>query len=176
MKIPPRLRSRLAKVRLLLCDVDGILTDASIYIGGGKEMKRFNIYDGLGLVALRKEGIKVGWVSSRPSEATTDRATELKIDFLVQKKGSKVAAIEALLVQSGFSWQQVCYAGDDIVDVGALQRAGVAISVPNGVAEAKQAADYITHAAGGYGAVREIVELILKSQNKWQAIVASHAA
>ncbi len=147
-----------------------------MYIGGAAEVKRFNIHDGLGLVALRRLGLKVGWVSSRPSAATTRRARELKIDFLRQEKGSKVETVERLLATTGFRWDEVCYVGDDIVDLGVLKRAGVAVSVANGVAEARAAADYVTRASGGHGAVREVVELILKAQDKWSRLVAEHAA
>jgi 3-deoxy-D-manno-octulosonate 8-phosphate phosphatase (KDO 8-P phosphatase) len=170
------LDAALKRIRLFLCDVDGVLTDASVFIGWAQEVKRFNIHDGLGLVALRRLGLKVGWVSSRPSAATTKRARELKIDFLRQEKGSKVAVVERLLAQTGFRWDEVCYVGDDIVDLGVLKRAGVAVSVANGVAEARAAADYVTRASGGHGAVREVVELILKAQDKWSRLVAEHAA
>ena len=170
------LDAALKRIRLLLCDVDGVLTDASVFIGGAEEVKQFNIRDGLGLVALRRQGLKVGWISSRPSPATARRARELKIDFLRQEKGSKVCAVESLLAQTGFRWDEVCYVGDDIVDLGVLKRAGVAVAVANGVAEARAAADYVTRAGGGHGAVREVVELILKAQNKWARIVAEHAA
>jgi 3-deoxy-D-manno-octulosonate 8-phosphate phosphatase (KDO 8-P phosphatase) len=161
----------LKRIRLFLCDVDGVLTDGSVFIGGEQEIKRFNIRDGLGLVRLRGAGLKTGWVSSRPSAATTRRARELKIDFLRQEKGSKVSVVERLLAQTGFRWEEVCYMGDDIVDLGVLKRAGVAVTVANGVAEARAAAHYVTHADGGHGAVREVIELILKAQNKWRRIV-----
>jgi len=170
------LDAALKRIRLLLCDVDGVLTDASVFIGGEREIKPFNIQDGLGLVTLRRHGLKVGWISSRPSTATTRRARELKIDFLRQEKGSKVSVVESLLAQSGFRWTEVCYVGDDIVDLGVLKRAGVAVAVANGVAEAQAAADYVTRAGGGHGAVREVVELILKAQDKWARIVADHSA
>jgi len=165
------LGAALRRVRLFLCDVDGVLTDGSVFIGGREEIKQFSIQDGLGLVKLRRAGFKVGWISSRPSPATTRRARELKIDFLRQEKGSKVSVVERLLAQTGFDWEEVCYMGDDIVDLGVLNRAGVAVAVANGVAEARAAADYITRAGGGHGAVREVVELILKAQNKWRRIV-----
>src|SRR5882724_408144 len=165
-KIAPELRTKLARVKLLLCDVDGVLTDASVLIGGGTELKRFDIQDGLGLVTLRREGIQVGWISSRPSPATTQRAEELKMDFLLQQKDSKVVAIEQLFSKIGLAWGDVCYVGDDIVDLGPLKRAGVAIAVANGVVETKAVADYVTKASGGHGAVREVVELILKAQKK----------
>src|ERR1700689_708190 len=93
-KITDELNARLAKIKLFLCDVDGILTDSSIFIGLSEEIKRFHIRDGLGLVMLREQGIKVGWVSRRPSTATTRRAKELKIDFLEQNKSGKVAVVE----------------------------------------------------------------------------------
>ena len=176
---PPRtasLQSRLRAVRLLLCDVDGVLTDASVFIGGGPEVKRFHIRDGLGLVLLRRKGIKVGWVSARPSAATTRRAEELKIDFLHQEKASKSVAVAAILQQAGLTWAQVCYVGDDIVDLGALRRAGVAVAVANAIAEARAEADYVTRAPGGHGAVREVAELILKAQGHWAGLVAEYLA
>ena len=147
-----------------------------MFICGAGEIKRFNIQDGLGLVALRRQGVKVGWISSRLSPATARRARELKIDFLQQEKGSKVRAVERLLAQTGFGWDEVCYVGDDIVDLGVMQRAGVAVAVANGVAEAHAAADYITRACGGHGAVREVAELILQAQGKWACVVAESAA
>ena len=170
------LAAALKRVRLLLCDVDGVLTDATVFMGGEREVKRFNIRDGLGLTAWRRQGLKVGWISSRPSPATARRAKELKIDFLRQQKGSKVCAVERLLAQSGFRWDEVCYVGDDIVDLGALKRAGVAVAVANAAAEAQAAADYVTRAGGGRGAVREVVELILKAQNKWERVVVEYTA
>lgn len=172
----PALRSRLRGVKLLLCDVDGVLTDGTVLIGEGIEAKSFSIQDGMGLGLLRRAGIRVGWISGRPSPATTLRATELKVDFLHQAKGGKVAAIEAILRRTGLSWSEVCYVGDDVIDVGALKRSGVAVAVRNGVAEAKAAADYVTRAAGGHGAVREVVELILKAQGRWREAIAEFTA
>ena len=171
-----QLHSRLARIKLFLCDVDGVLTDGTIYIGGSQEVKRFNIQDGLGLVLLRRAGIRTGWISSRPSPATTLRATELKIDFVVQQKDrlSKAGAIEKILAAEKLGWDDACYVGDDIVDLAPLKKAGVGVAVANAVAEAKAAADYVTQAAGGYGAVREVVEMILKAQGKWDSIIAGH--
>jgi 3-deoxy-D-manno-octulosonate 8-phosphate phosphatase (KDO 8-P phosphatase) len=170
------LAAALKRVRLLLCDVDGVLTNATVFISEEREMKQFHIRDGLGLVALRRQGLKVGWISSRPSPATTRRAKELKIDFLRQEKGSKVCVVESLLAKTGFRWDEVCYVGDDIVDLGVMKRAGVAVAVADAVTEAQAAADYVTSAGGGRGAVREVVELILKAQDKWARIVAERAA
>jgi 3-deoxy-D-manno-octulosonate 8-phosphate phosphatase (KDO 8-P phosphatase) len=175
-RLPPKLLSRLANIKLFICDVDGVLTDGAIYIGGAREFKRFSIHDGLGLVLLRRAGIKIGWVSSRPSPATTLRARELKINFLVQQKDqlSKAATIEAILARENLKWENVCYIGDDIVDLAPLEKAGVGAAVADGVDEAKAAADLVTRATGGHGAVREMVEMILKAQGKWDSIIARY--
>jgi 3-deoxy-D-manno-octulosonate 8-phosphate phosphatase (KDO 8-P phosphatase) len=169
-----QLEERLAKVKLFLCDVDGVLTDASLFVGLEGEYKCFNILDGLGLVTLRDHGVRVGWISSRPSPATTARASQLKVDFLYQEKGSKVDAVEKILAETGFEWEEVCYVGDDIVDLGPIDRAGVGVAVANAVPEAKALARYVTRVGGGKGAVREVVELILKAQGKWESVIAFH--
>ena len=184
-KISAAIRQRAARVKLFLCDVDGVLTDGSIFIGGppssdsgaASERKRFNIRDGLGLVLARRAGLKVGWVSARPSLATKLRADELKIDFLVQQSDatSKTAAIEKLLAAEKISWTETCFVGDDIIDLGPLTRAGLAVAVGDGVTEAKAAAHYVTKNAGGRGAVREAVELILRAQGKWTQFVEKYS-
>ena len=168
-KISATLRQRAASIKLFLCDVDGVLTDGSIFIGGEREFKRFNIRDGLGLVLARRAGLKVGWVSARPSLATKMRAEELKIDFLVQQGDniSKTAAIENLLAEQRLNWSDVCFVGDDIIDLGPLTRAGLAVAVGDAMPAAKAAAHFTTKAVGGRGAVREAVELILRTQGKW---------
>lgn len=168
------LQARLARVKLLVCDVDGILTDASIYVGEPGEYKRFNVRDGLGITVWRREGFKIAWASARPSAATTVRATELQVDFLIQQKGSKVQAIERILATEGATWDEVCYLGDDIVDLGPLERAGVAVCVPPGHPEALARAHYVTELAGGQGAVREVIELILRAQGRWQRIIREY--
>lgn len=165
------LTSRLRAVKLLLTDVDGVMTDGSVFITGDGEIKQFSIQDGLGLVLLRRAGIKVGWISARPSPITTRRAEELKIDFLSQKKESKVIAAEEILAAAGVNWNEVCYVGDDVVDLCLLKRAGVAIAVANAIDEVKAASDYVTAAPGGHGGVREVVTMILKAQNKWAPLL-----
>jgi 3-deoxy-D-manno-octulosonate 8-phosphate phosphatase (KDO 8-P phosphatase) len=173
---PSSLDARLKAVRLFLCDVDGVLTDGSIFIGGAGEMKRFHIQDGLGLIFLRRAGFKVGWVSARPSPVTKARARELKIDFLVQQGDylSKTGAVAQLLRRTKLDWDAVCFMGDDVVDLGPMQRAALAVAVANAGREVKAAAHYVTRAAGGHGAVRETVEMILKAQKKWGSIVAGY--
>ncbi len=171
------LLARCRRIRLFLCDVDGVLTDGSVFLGGEREYKRFNIRDGLGLVLARRAGLKVGWVSARPSAATSLRAQELKIDFLVQQGDhtSKTGAVEELLARERVGWDEVCFVGDDIIDLGPLTRAGLAVAVGDGVAEARAAAHWVTRAAGGRGAVRETVEMILKAQKKWQPYLTQYA-
>jgi 3-deoxy-D-manno-octulosonate 8-phosphate phosphatase (KDO 8-P phosphatase) len=171
----PELKRKLAGVRLFLCDVDGVLTDGTVLMGNGVETKRFNIVDGLGLRLLQKSGIKVGWVSRRPSSATTMRAEDLKIDYLIQIDGSKVEAVAALLDRTGTGWEAVCFVGDDIVDLGVLRRVGVAVGVANAIDEVKAVAHYVTEREGGRGAVREVVDLILKAQDRWAAMIQEHS-
>jgi 3-deoxy-D-manno-octulosonate 8-phosphate phosphatase (KDO 8-P phosphatase) len=165
------LTARLQRVKLFLCDVDGVLTDGRIFMGDGKEFKAFNIQDGLGMLILQRTGIKVGWVSNRPSPVSQQRAEELKVDYFFQAKGSKVEAIEAILKKAQMEWDDICFVGDDVVDLGALKRAGVAVAVANAIEEAKAVAHYVTKAHGGHGAVREVVRLILVAQDKWQNVI-----
>jgi 3-deoxy-D-manno-octulosonate 8-phosphate phosphatase (KDO 8-P phosphatase) len=170
------LTARFARVKLLLNDVDGILTDSMVWMGREAESKRFCVMDGLGVRLLRENGIKVGWISGRPSTATEQRARELHIDFLHQSRGNKVGVAEAMMAQARVTWKEVCYMGDDIVDLGVLKRAGLAVVVPHAVSEAKAMAHYVTRADGGEGAVREIVELILKAQHKWEHLIRQYSA
>jgi 3-deoxy-D-manno-octulosonate 8-phosphate phosphatase (KDO 8-P phosphatase) len=174
-RVPLKLRSRLQRVKLFLCDVDGVLTDGAVWMGREGETKRFNIRDGLGLKIMQRCGIKVGWVSRRPSAATKERAQDLKIDFLIQSDSGKVASVETILQQTGLNWEDVCFIGDDVVDICVLKRVGLAIVVGDGTADTKEYAHYVTEAKGGNGAVREAVELILRAQNKWQKVIADYA-
>jgi len=171
---PSSFVSRLKAIKLFLCDVDGVLTDGSIFIGLEKEFKRFNIRDGLGLVLARRAGLKVGWVSARPSEATKLRAEELKVHFLIQQgdKLSKSGAIEELLAKENLNWDDVCFVGDDVVDLGPIAKAAVGVAVGDARPEVQAAADYVTEADGGRGAVREVIEMILRAQKKWDPLIA----
>jgi 3-deoxy-D-manno-octulosonate 8-phosphate phosphatase (KDO 8-P phosphatase) len=172
--VNPALKQKLARVRLFLCDVDGVLTDGTVLMGDGVESKRFSIVDGLGMRLLQRYGVRVGWVSRRPSSATTMRAQDLKIDYLRQVDGDKVQVVKELLGECGFGWDELCYVGDDVVDLGVLKRVGVAVAVANGIAEVKAVADYVTTSPGGHGAVREVVDLILKAQEKWTTMLKDY--
>ena len=166
---------RFARVKVFFCDVDGVLTDASVFIGSAPEVKRFHIRDGLGMQLLQQHGIPVGWVSFRPSPSTRMRASELKIDYLIQKKHSKVLGVESVLGELGLTWEDACFVGDDVVDLGAMKRAGVAVATADAITEAKAIAHYVTSVPGGHGAVREVVELILKAQGKWADLIRKYS-
>jgi 3-deoxy-D-manno-octulosonate 8-phosphate phosphatase (KDO 8-P phosphatase) len=169
------LLKRLRAIRLLVCDVDGVLTDGTVDITETGESKRFSIRDGMGLRCCQLAGLKVAWISARPSKVTTRRARELRTDFIIQTKNGKVPAVEGILQQTGFTWEQTAMIGDDIVDLAVLARAGVAVTPKDGCAEAKALAHIVTRAGGGNGAVRELTEKILKAQGKWRSVVESIA-
>lgn len=169
------------RVRLLALDVDGVLTDNGIWIapvnGVRVEFKRFDIQDGLGLGLLRNTGIEVAWVSGRQSEATELRAKELRIATVLQEnKASKLPALERILEEKGLGWTELAYVGDDLPDLPILRRAGLAISVANGRPEARAIAHWVTLASGGHGAVREVVEGILRARGEWDQAVQSYLA
>lgn len=168
-------------IRLLALDVDGVLTDNGIYLGpvGGEriELKRFNIQDGLGLGLLRGTAIQVAWVSGRVSEATALRARELRIPTLIQDAGArKVPAMLELLATLALDWREVAFVGDDLADLPVLTRVGLPIAVANAVPEVKAAARYVTAARGGDGAVREVVEALLKARGEWDGALAGYLA
>jgi 3-deoxy-D-manno-octulosonate 8-phosphate phosphatase (KDO 8-P phosphatase) len=172
MQFGEDLLARARRVRLFLCDVDGVLTEANVTMGGGVESKTFHIRDGLGLRLLQQEaGIKVGWISARPSDATVMRAQDLKVDFLHQSSTPKVAAIEDLLKQTGLTWADTAYMGDDVVDLAALKRAGLALAPADAIEEARTLAHFVTANRGGRGAVREAVDLVLKAQGQWERLI-----
>ncbi len=164
------------RVRLLGLDVDGVLTDNAVYLGmvqGQRaEFKRFDIQDGLGLGLLRGGPIEVVWVSGRLSEATTLRATELRISEVIQvPDGHKVPPFTAFLERRGLSWDEVAFVGDDLADVPVLRRVGVPIAVANAIGEVKELAAYVTRAEGGRGAVREAVSWLLSQRGEYEGAV-----
>jgi len=169
------LAARLRRVKLFLTDVDGVMTDGTVIMGDGVELKRYDIQDGLGIVMLRRNEIKTGWISARPSNATKARAADLKIDFLEQPTDGKVAAVEQILSRCSLSWAETCFVGDDVVDIGVFRKVGLAVAVANARREAMAAAHLVTRNRGGHGAVREVIERILKAQGKWKTTVAMFA-
>jgi 3-deoxy-D-manno-octulosonate 8-phosphate phosphatase (KDO 8-P phosphatase) len=169
------------RVRLLGLDVDGVLTDNGVYIGpvaGARvELKRFDIQDGLGLILLRTAGLPVVWLSGRTSEATTLRAAELRVEEVLQVPGPrKVAALGELLIRRGIAWEEVAFVGDDLADLPVLRRVGLPMAVANAVSDVKAVAKYVTRAAGGHGAVREVIELLLQARGEWPGILERYFA
>ena len=169
------------RIRLLALDVDGVLTDNGIWIapvnGQRVEFKRFDIQDGLGLGLLRNSDIEVAWVSGRQSEATELRAKELRISTLLQEnKASKLPALTRILEEKRLGWDQLAYVGDDLPDLPILRRAGLSITVANGRPEARAMAHWVTTASGGHGAVREVVEGILRARGEWDGAVQAYLA
>ncbi|MFT7404206.1 MAG: 3-deoxy-D-manno-octulosonate 8-phosphate phosphatase (KDO 8-P phosphatase) [Zhongshania sp.] len=154
-------------IKLLVMDVDGVLTDGSLYFGNsGEEIKGFSILDGLGIKLLRDAGIKPAIITGRSSELLKRRAAELKIDLIYQGREDKLVALEELRKDLGLSFDEIAYVGDDLPDLSAIRQAGLGITVANGHYYVARYADWQTKAAGGSGAVREICELILKAQGK----------
>jgi len=165
-------KKKLLKIKVLVMDVDGVLTDGRIIVDShGKEIKIFDVKDGFGLVLLKRAGLKTAIISARRAEAVTARATDLKIEKIYQDARQKIDAYENLLKELSVRDDEVCFMGDDLPDLPVLKRVGFAVTVPNGVAEVKERCDYITKNDGGEGAVREVVELILKAQGKWKSLV-----
>ena len=165
------------RIKLVGFDVDGVLTDNGVYLGmvgdHPVEFKRFHIQDGLGIHMLRAAGLAVVWVSARRSDATDLRARELKVDEVVQDN-KKLPAFAALLERRGVAWDESAFVGDDLPDLPLLTRVGLPIAVANAVPEAKAAARVVTTLAGGQGAVREVVELILRARGEWEGLLTQY--
>jgi 3-deoxy-D-manno-octulosonate 8-phosphate phosphatase (KDO 8-P phosphatase) len=159
-------------IKLLILDVDGVLTDGSIILDNeGNELKAFHVRDGHGIKMLTKAGIQVAIITGRYSKVVERRAHELGITEVYQKCYIKSAAYEHLLEKFGVTDKEVAYIGDDIVDISLLKRAGLAVVVADATVETKAAAMFITENSGGRGAVREVSDLILKAKGKWQDLL-----
>ncbi len=165
MEIDPQVIEKARQIKLLVLDVDGVLTDGRIIYGsGGLELKTFDVQDGLGLKLARRIGLVTAIVTGRTSEAVERRARELEIDEVWQGVKNKLEVYEGVLGRYAFSDEVVAYAGDDLEDLPVLRRVGFAVAVANAVKEVKREADYVTVREGGRGAIRELVELILESK------------
>lgn len=166
-------------MRLVVLDVDGVLTDNALFIGeaGGEplEFKRFDVQDGLGLHLLRLAGIPVAWISGRTSPATSARAAQLGITEVVQDDAArKLEALSGLTRRLGVDFGEVLFVGDDLADVPVLRRVGIPVSVANGVTEARRHAVLVTSRAGGHGAVREVVEALLNARGEWEDVLGRY--
>lgn len=166
-----KLYERAKKIKLLMLDVDGVLTDgAIIYDNFGDELKNFSVYDGFGLILLSRAGIPVVIVTAKASKIVKRRARDMRVTKIYQNATDKLKVYGKVLKKFKLTDEQVCFVADELIDLPVIKRAGLAVGVPNAVAEIKQNSHYITKAEGGKGAVREVIELILKSQDKWDEL------
>lgn len=172
LEFPPEVLERAKPIRLLLLDVDGVLTDGGIILTGeGEEIKIFSVVDGMGIKLLQRAGVEVGILSGRFSPVVKHRALELDIELVYQGELAKVPAFEKILLERNLRPEEVAYAGDDLLDIPILRRVGLAIGVPNAMPPVNDYVHYVTKREGGKGAVREICELILRGKGLWQSIL-----
>jgi 3-deoxy-D-manno-octulosonate 8-phosphate phosphatase (KDO 8-P phosphatase) len=167
---------RAKEIKVLLMDVDGTMTDGSVTLlsqpdGTALEIKTFDAHDGQGITLAHAAGLLTGCITGRESSALLQRARAMKMDFIYQKQPIKIPAFEEIIKQAGVSESAIAYVGDDLPDLTIMRRVGLAVAVGDAVMEVKQAAHYVTRANAGKGAIRETVELILKSKGIWEEMI-----
>src|SRR4051812_15727689 len=177
--MPADITQLASKIRLLLMDVDGVLTNGRLYNvpapdGGMAEFKGFDSQDGIALQWLAKIGLATGLISGRVSPATVERAKQTKFKYVYQGHTEKIPIINEILADAKIDPQQVAYIGDDFTDVVVMRRVGFAVATANARPEVKQVAHHVTQVPGGQGAVREVIEILLKAQGKWDAILRQY--
>jgi 3-deoxy-D-manno-octulosonate 8-phosphate phosphatase (KDO 8-P phosphatase) len=169
------LEDKASPIKLILLDVDGVLTDGAVVMhGDGSESKRFHIRDGIALVWAQRVGLKVGILSARHSATTIQRAAQLGITLVHQGVASKAAAYDEILSDTAVTDPEVAYMGDDVVDLAVLRRVGLSAAPSDAVAEVRACVDFVSTYRGGQGAVRELVEMILRVQGHWSSIVSGY--
>jgi len=174
-EIKQELVEKAKKVKLFLLDVDGVLTDGRIiYDSRGRDMKFFDVHDGLGVYILKKAGIPTILITAKGSRAIRPRARDMQVETIYENISPKTKVLDRILKEYRVSREEVCFVGDDLVDLCLMQSVGFPVAVFNAAAEIKQVADYITVREGGRGAVREVAELILKSQGRWNEVILSY--
>jgi 3-deoxy-D-manno-octulosonate 8-phosphate phosphatase (KDO 8-P phosphatase) len=172
-----RFVERCRRIQLILSDVDGVLTNGGIiFTNDGVELKQFHIRDGLGIRLWQRASYKFGLVTGRSSHIVKVRAAELGIEIVRQGYEQKWQAVLEIANSLNLGLEQICFVGDDLPDLPVISRVGLGIAVADAVPEVRAAAHYITSVPGGQGAVRELIEIILKSQNRWEGIVAKYLA
>jgi 3-deoxy-D-manno-octulosonate 8-phosphate phosphatase (KDO 8-P phosphatase) len=175
-KISPGLKKRAARIKLLLMDVDGTMTDGGVILlsqpdGSALEIKQFDAHDGQGLTLAHTAGLQTGCITGRESPALLRRAREMKMDFIYMKQALKMPAYEEIVAKAGVGDSETAYIGDDLPDIPLMRRVGLAVAVGNAVPEVRKVAHYTTQALAGRGAVREAIELILKSKEIWEEMI-----
>jgi 3-deoxy-D-manno-octulosonate 8-phosphate phosphatase (KDO 8-P phosphatase) len=176
LKISAALKKRASRIKVLLMDVDGTMTDGSVTLlsqtdGTALEIKTFDAHDGQGLTLAQTAGLRTGCITGRESAALLRRAYEMKMEFIYMKQPLKVPAYEDILRKAGVSDAEVAFVGDDLPDIPLLRRAGLAVAVGDAVPEVKEIAHYTTKVMAGHGAIREAVEVILKSKGIWDEMI-----
>ena len=173
--VSPEIKERAGKIQLVLLDADGVLTDGRIYISSnGEEARAFDVTDGHGVVMGRHAGIRFGIVSGRRSKAVQARAAELQIAETHQGVLDKAACLSEIRDRLKLPPEAICFVGDDVIDVPAMRLAGFAVAPADAVAEVRQCAHYVTARGGGRGAVREVIELIMRASNTWNSVTARY--
>jgi 3-deoxy-D-manno-octulosonate 8-phosphate phosphatase (KDO 8-P phosphatase) len=175
-KISPALKKRAAQIKVFLMDVDGTMTDGGVLLlsqpdGSALEIKKFDAHDGQGLTLAHTAGLRTGCITGRESPALLRRAHEMKMDFIYMKIPLKMPAYEEILAKAGVKDAEVAFVGDDLPDIPILKRVGLAVAVGDAVADVKKMAHYTTKAHAGKGAIREAIELILKSKGIWDELI-----
>lgn len=175
-KISLSLKKRAAQIKVLLMDVDGTMTDGGVALlsqadGSALEIKTFDAHDGQGLTLAHTAGIRTGCITGRESPALLRRASEMKMEFVYMKQPTKIPAYEEILRKTGVPESAVAYVGDDLPDLPVMRRVGLAIAVGDAVLEVKEAAHFTTKAVAGRGAIREAIELIIKSKGIWEEMI-----
>ncbi|MEA3560225.1 MAG: HAD-IIIA family hydrolase [Candidatus Omnitrophota bacterium] len=169
------IEQRAKKIKMVVLDVDGVLTDGKIiYSGFGIEVKNFDVKDGFGIRLLHRAGIKTAVITAKKSRALLKRIKELQINRLYQNAFDKLKAYNDILKRFGLMNEDICYIGDDLLDLPLLKRVGLAVSVKDAVNEVKEIAHYVTEKKGGKGAVREVIDIILKAQGKWEKVTVRY--
>ncbi|MCG8449594.1 MAG: HAD hydrolase family protein [Pirellulales bacterium] len=169
------LAEKCAPIRLILTDVDGVLTDGSVIIDNqGVETKQFHIRDGQGIRLWQQAGGRWGIVTGRSSQVVKLRAAELDIDVVRQGVGDKMSVVRSLCEELELALSEVCFIGDDLPDWAVIQQVGLGVAVADAADELRQDADYVTSQNGGHGAVRELVEVLLKNTNRWDAVLRKY--
>jgi 3-deoxy-D-manno-octulosonate 8-phosphate phosphatase (KDO 8-P phosphatase) len=164
---------RAGRIKLLLMDCDGVLTDGRLWLmADGDEQKAFHARDGQGISLCHHAGLKTGIITGRTSSAVERRAQDLKMSYVRQEAKDKIKALDEILALAGVSANECAFIGDDVADIPVMQRVALAIAVADAVPETKQAAHYVTELKGGHGAVREVCDLILKAQGKWDEVMS----
>lgn len=169
------LTDKCAQIQLVLTDVDGVLTDGRVVFDNqGVESKHFHIRDGQGIRLWQQSGGKLGIVTGRSSQVVKLRAAELDIDIVRQGVKEKLPVVREICDELSLSLEQVCYVGDDLPDWAAIKHVGLGVAVGDAAEELKQDADYVTSLRGGHGAMREVVELLLKNTNRWDSVLRKY--